>query len=138
MASLQRSQGGTLNAKRTSGLFLSCLLAVGLTACAAQPPSIAKAPQSLADVYRLGPQGQGHIVQLKAHFYGWSGCPTSVQSTRSDWAIRQGDVCMYVSGALPQGIVPPPSTASHGMPVYIQAQVVWETASGKPHLRLLK
>jgi ABC-type arginine transport system permease subunit len=129
-----------LNANHTIGLFLSSILAAaGLSACAAQSDaSEAKAPQSLAEVYRLGSQAQGQIVQLNAHFYGWSGCSTSLQSTRSDWAIRQGDVCIYVSGSLPLGIVAPPSTASHGMPVFIHAQVVWESSSGKPHLRLLK
>lgn len=109
-------------------------LALWLTGCAAQPA--AQAPANLADVYRLGKATQGQNLKVQGTFHGWAGCAASSQKTRSDWMVKEGEACIYVSGALPQGIVAPPATASNGMPVFIEGTVQFDSATGKPHLLL--
>ena len=84
-------------------------------------------------------QQVGNKVALQGTFAGWTSCIESTQLTKGDWVIRFTDAgrmaCAYVSGGVPQGIAPPPSTLSNGMPVSIQGVVKLAPSSGKPYVQ---
>jgi hypothetical protein len=66
----------------------------------------------------------GHPVSLLGTYEGWTACLKSSAKTRSDWVLKQGEHCIYVTGGLPKGVVPPPSSASDGMPVHVTGHLL--------------
>ncbi len=70
-------------------------------------------------------------VELTGTFRGWKGCPASAMITRSDWVLEDGSGCIYVSGAMPEGVSPEKAQGEH---VRIKGRVLVD-AKGKPTIK---
>ncbi len=80
---------------------------------------------------------------VKGRFVGWqvAGCTFPAQaadkpSTRSDWLIQSGDVCVYVTGGFPEG-ASPFDLANVGRSIEVEAEVL-QAQSGKIYLKFRK
>jgi hypothetical protein len=124
---------------------------VCLNACVVQAPAttVIPAPVAAAPVAPVTPiisvsHLSPHIGQtgsFSGTYAGWAACDMSTAHTRSDWVVKYVENngvarCVYVTGGLPQGIAPAPSTLSVGVPVAFKA-IVKQGASGKPYLQYL-
>jgi hypothetical protein len=83
----------------------------------------------------------GQTGSFSGTYAGWAACDMSTAHTRSDWVVQYVENngiarCLYVTGGVPQGIAPAPSTLSVGVPVAFKA-IVKQGASGKPYLQYL-
>jgi hypothetical protein len=109
-----------------------CAVAASLACFVACAPIPSQAQSS----YPLAAQ-LGKTIKLQGVYTGWTACSDSGAKTRSDWVLTYldngVDRCVFVSGGLPQGIVPPPSKASDGLPVYVEGTVALNEAN-KPYL----
>ncbi len=116
-------------------------------AASAPPVAYASAPATTTTTTTTTSYLTPHLGQTAVFtgtYAGWASCDTSTAHTRSDWVVQyveqngaQGNIarCVYVTGGLPQGIAPAPSTLSIGMPVVFKAIV--KQGSGKPYLQLI-
>jgi hypothetical protein len=125
---------------------------VCLSACIVQAPAATvqnTAPHAVAPAAPVTPMIvvshlSPHIGQtgsFSGTYAGWATCDMSTAHTRSDWVVNYVENngvarCVFVTGGLPQGIAPAPSTLSVGMPVAFKATVK-QGASGKPYLQYL-
>ena len=110
-----------------AGLALSCV------ACSAGAPTAPAGHMTVTDVLD---GAAGRTVTVTGRYAGWTGgCKGGPPNTRSDWMLVDDTSCIYVSGPVPAGLVPPPDTASNGTPVEIRAQVE-RAADGRLFLRL--
>ncbi len=109
------------------GLALSCV------ACSAGAPA---APAGQLTVTEVLDGAAGRTVTVAGRYAGWKGgCKGGPPHTRSDWMLVDDTSCIYVSGPVPAGLVPPPDPTSNGTPVAVQAQVE-RAADGRLFLRL--
>lgn len=108
----------------------SALLASSVMACAPINGPAQAANDSLA-------HQAGKTLRLEGIYAAWAPCEYSGPKTRSDWVLTytsQGvQRCVFVTGGLPTGLVPPPSLASVGLPTVVSGVVALNEA-GKPYL----
>ena len=101
---------------------------LSLAACA-QPkappkpePYVIPPPPAVEGIHAI------ELGKLVGTYAGQVVCAASVAQTRSDWVLKYLDRglerCIFVSGGLPLGVVPPPSTQSVGIPVAIDGELV--------------
>jgi hypothetical protein len=98
-------------------------------------------PKTVADLCEEPARYAGRIVVLEGVFQGWriAGCrlltPASPTITRSDWLIRTGEDCLYVTGGKPDGL--DPINPSHiGRLVKLKAKVM-QTHDRKVYLEYI-
>ncbi|MDO8989947.1 MAG: hypothetical protein Q7U91_09960 [Sideroxyarcus sp.] len=70
-------------------------------------------------------------IELAGSFRGWKGCPSSAMITRSDWVLDDDSGCIYVSGAMPEGVSPEKAEGEH---IRVIGRVVVD-AKGKPAIK---
>ena len=109
------------------GLALSCV------ACSAGAPA---APAGLLTVTEVLNGAADRTVTVTGRYAGWKGgCKGGPPAMRSDWMLVDDASCIYVSGPVPAGLVPPPDLTSNGTPVVVQAHVE-RAPDGRLFLRL--
>ncbi|ARN22810.1 hypothetical protein A4W93_24475 [Piscinibacter gummiphilus] len=77
----------------------------------------------------------GTTLRVSGRFAGWSGgCTGGPPRTRSDWMLVDADGrCLYVSGPVPAGLVPPPDAASNGTAITVTGRRE-ASPDGRPYL----
>jgi hypothetical protein len=85
------------------------------------------------DVFTDPAAFRGRTVRVEGVFQGYNGraCrfasdARAVSLTRSDWLVRRGESCLYVTGSVPSGL-DPFDTVTIGRPVVLSAVVVADT-----------
>lgn len=96
--------------------------------------------ESIAALCSKADEISGQTVRIRGVFQGFRvegcafpECMASASLTRSDWLLRTGGACGYVTGGVPEGI-DPMDPAFAGRPVELDARVSME---GDGKLRLI-
>lgn len=106
-----------------------------------EPNSQQAGVKTVADLCEDPARYVGRIVELEGVFQGWriSGCrllPSASQTiTRSDWLIRTGEDCIYVTGGKPDGL-DPINTSHIGRWIKLKAKVM-QTHDRKVYLEYI-
>lgn len=129
--------------------FIAIMCCAPLLACSSvngaassKPMEEAKAPAAQIDqkagavTIRQVLENAGRMsdrqVELTGAFRGWKGCPASAMITRSDWVLEDGSGCIYVSGAMPEGVSP---EKAQGERIRLKGRVLVD-AKGKPTIKV--
>ena len=93
-----------------------------------QTPQPSRSPVTLEDVYEQRDALRDSVITLSGLFMGWrgTGCVfpeyAARQEKRSDWILRIGDSCLYVTGGSPPGLSAM-EESSTGQRISLQARV---------------
>lgn len=123
-------------------LLVSFLLFLGTCGVAPSQPTREKlGPRTVADICEEPAGYPGQVVTLQGVFQGFSAdecrfpASASPTITRSDWLIRTGADCLFVTGGIPAGL-DPFNPDDLGRRMELEATVE-RKADGKIYLRYL-
>ena len=95
----------------TASFLPAVLLSLAsLTTPACQTSRPPRAPETFDDVYEHRESLRDSVITLHGAYMGWNGSEcvfpayAALQATRSDWILKIGETCLYVTGGSPPGL----------------------------------
>jgi hypothetical protein len=125
-------------------IFAALVVPLALAGCAQRPATVeGEVPSGGADVFADPAAFQGRTVRVEGVLHGYrvaecrfAPAARAVSLTRSDWLVRRGAGCLYVTGGVPPG-VNPMNPAAAGRALELQATVIADP-DGRFLLRLVE